>query len=212
MEAKVLVGDEYDLQCRMMTLSQRVPALIFRLFFALVLVSGMTGCGGPRVDLGTALEVEDITTGWLDVGVDDYGRNKLVPTLSFRLANVSMESVRTLQLNGIFRRCLVAYAGQPEPVSEVSPADPESGTCAGEIQEWGSSFMRAVGREGLESGAATEPFTMESALGYTGEQPRLEMLQHRQFVDVKIELFVKQGSEQWVKLGEYSVERQLLTQ
>ena len=90
MEAKVLVGDEYDLQCRMMTLSQRVPALIFRLFFALVLVSGMTGCGGPRVDLGTALEVEDITTGWLDVGVDDYGRNKLVPTLSFRLSNVSM--------------------------------------------------------------------------------------------------------------------------
>ena len=172
----------------------------------------LAGCSGSQVAIDQALSVEDITTGWLDVGIDDFGRNKLVPTISFRLANQSNESVRTLQLNGVFRRCVVEYAGQPEPVSEVSPADSTAGTCAGEMQEWGSSYLRAVGREGLEPGAATEPFTMESGLGYTGEQARLDMLQHRQFVDVKVEVFVKRQSDRWVKLGEHPIDRQLLTQ
>jgi len=171
----------------------------------------LAGCGGSAIPINDALSVEDITTGWLDAGLDNLGRNKLVPTISFRLANDSDESVRVLQLNGVFRRCAVADAGQPEPVSEVSPADPTAGTCPGEMQEWGSSYLRAVGREGLAPGAATEPFTMESGLGYTGEQSRLNMLDHREFVDVKVEVFVKRLAEQWVKLGEHSIERQLLT-
>ena len=192
--------------------SNKLSRPVFWLLGVAAIVVPLGGCGAPQTDVGRALTVEDLTTGWLDVGIDQYGRNKLVPTISFRLANVSAEQIRTLQLNGVFRRCIVAYEGQPEPDSEVSPADPVSGTCPGEVQEWGSSFMRAVGREGLEPGQSTEPFTMESSLGYTGEQPRLEMLQHRQFVDVKAELFVKQGSGQWVKLGEHPIERQLLTQ
>lgn len=178
----------------------------------LAVVVMLAGCGGPQVPIDEAVSVEDVTTGWLDAGIDELGRNKLVPTVSFRLANNSSESVRTLQLMGVFRRCLVAYAGQPVPESEVSPADPEAGTCAGETQEWGSSYLRAVGREGLEPGAATEAFTMESTLGYTGEQSRLDMLQHRQFVDVKIEVLVKRQADLWVKLGELPIERQLLTQ
>ncbi len=172
----------------------------------------LSACFGPSIDLVAALAVEDVTTGWLDTGLDNNGRNKLVPTISFRLENTSPDQVRTLQLNGIFRRCLVAYAGQPEPVSEVSPADAAAGTCAGEIQEWGSSYIRAVGREGLAPGSFTDAFTLQSGLGYTGEQPRLEMLQHSDFVDVKVELFAKHGADQWVRLGEHPISRQLLTQ
>ena len=195
---------------RAVVVSQRVGWMIAMCGVPAAIVM-LTGCGGPQVAIDRAVSVEEITTGWLDVGIDDFGRNKLVPTISFRLANNSNESIRTLQLNGVFRRCVVAYPGQPEPVSEVSPADLTAGTCAGEMQEWGSSFLRAVGREGLEPGAATEQFTMESGLGYTGEQSRLDMLQHRQFVDVKVEVFVKRLAEQWVKLSEYSIDRQLLT-
>ena len=172
----------------------------------------MTACFGPRVDLVEALAVEDVTTGWFDAGFDDSGRNKLVPTISFRLENTSPDQVRTLQLNSVFRRCLVANPGEPEPVSEVSPANEAAGTCAGEIQEWGSSYIRAVGRDGLAPGGSTEAFTLQSGLGYTGEQPRLEMLQHRDFVDVKVELFAKHGADQWVRLGEHLISRHLLTQ
>jgi hypothetical protein len=38
------------------------------------------------------------------------------------------------------------------------------------------------------------------------------MLQNSKFVDAKIDLFSKYGSTQWAKLGEYPVERKLLTQ
>ena len=96
--------------------------------------------------------------------------------------------------------------------SEVSPPDTTAGTCAGETEVWGDVFIRAVGRDGLEPGTGTEQFTLQSELGYTGEQPRLEMLQHRDFVDAKVELFAKHRAEDWVRLSEYPIDRQLLTQ
>ena len=188
------------------------PMRLRRALQAAVLAGFLGASGCAPLDLQAALDVAEITTGWLDVGLDDLGRNKLVPTISFRLENVSDDRMRTLQLNGVFRRCLDAAAGQEAAASEGSPADPEAGTCAGEVQEWGSSLLRAVGREGLEPGDSVGPFTMESHLGYTGQQPRDELLRHRDFVDVKLELFVKYRSEQWAKLGEFPIERQLLTQ
>ena len=178
----------------------------------LTIVVACLAAGCTELDVPRALDVTEITTGWLDAGFDDLGRNKLVPTISFRLENVSDDRVRTLQLNGVFRRCVASYEGQSAPVSEVLPADTAAGTCAGEVQEWGSALVRAVNRRGMDPGAAVGPFTMESALGYTGEQPRGDMLQHRDFVDVKVELFAKHRADQWAKLGEYQIDRRLLAQ
>ena len=175
---------------------------------SLLAVAILAGCNS-QVPVDQAISVEDVTTGWLDLGIDNLGRNKLVPTISFRLANDSTESVRTLQLISSFRRCFTE--GQMDTIPEDSLPDPLAETCAGEMQEWGSAYLRAVGREGLASGAATESFTMDSGRGYTGEQSRLNMLRHRLFVDVKVELFVRRGSDQWVTLGEHSIDRQLLT-
>ncbi len=183
-----------------------------RAVFAAALPLFLAAGACSPLDVQAALDVTGVTTGWLDVGLDDLGRNKLVPTISFRVENVSDQRLRTLQLNGVFRRCLVLYQGQPEPEDPVSPPDEEAGTCLGEDQEWGSALVRAVGREGVVPGDGLGPFTMESSLGYTGEQSLAEMLQHRDFVDVKIELFVKHRAEQWAKLGEYPIDRQLLTQ
>ena len=183
-----------------------------RAALAVALSAVLSGSACAPLDVQAALDVIDITTGWLDVGLDDLGRNKLVPTFSFRLENVSDRRVRTLQLNGVFRRCMVLYEEQPAPEDPVSPADEEAGTCVGEDQEWGSALVRAVGREGVVPGDGLGPFTMESSLGYTGEQSLAEMLGHRDFVDVKIELFVKHRAEQWTKLSEHLIDRQLLTQ
>ena len=184
----------------------------WRLAVVAVLIALPAGCG-ERLDVPTSLEVTDVTSGWLDVGLDTLGRTKLVPIISFRLVNISDGPLRTIQLNGVFRRCLAPGMEVPPAEAMVSPASLEAGTCPGEDQEWGNAFLgRAVGREGLEAGAAAGPFTMESGLGYTGEQPRIEMLEHRQFVDVKVELFVRHRSDPWTSLNEYQIDRQLLTQ
>lgn len=62
----------------------------------------------------------------------------------------------------------------------------------------------------LEPGKALGPFNLSSNLGYSSSAPRVQMLQHSQFKDAKVEVFVKHGSRQWVRLGEYRIARQLL--
>ena len=64
----------------------------------------LSGCSNPA-----ELEVTGLQTGWLDVGLDELGQNKLVPVVSFRLKNVGLDSVRTVQVTGVFRRCEVIY-------------------------------------------------------------------------------------------------------
>ena len=52
---------------------------------------------------------------------------------------------------------------------------------------------------------------MRSTLGYTGDQPRMQMLQNKEFVDAKVEIYLKQGSKVLAKLAEYPIQRQLIT-
>ena len=63
----------------------------------------------------------------------------------------------------------------------------------------------------LAPGGVTNTLVMRSTLGYTGEQPRMQMLQNSQFVDAKVEIYLKQGSKVLAKLAEYPIQRQLIT-
>jgi hypothetical protein len=53
---------------------------------------------------------------------------------------------------------------------------------------------------------------LRSTLGYTSSQSRAQMLQNREFVDAKVNVFGKHGSRTWIKMGEYTVDRHLLTE
>jgi hypothetical protein len=154
--------------------------------FFLLLCLGVIGCS-RNVEVEKVLKVTDVHTGWYDAGLQADGKNKLVPSISLKLQNVSEVSVASVQVNAIFRR-------------------------VGEAEAWGEHYVRAIGPEGLEPGATGKPIVLRSNLGYTGTQPRIQMLQNREFVDAKVEIFGKQGSRTWVKIGEYQIDRQLLTQ
>ena len=72
--------------------------------------------------------------------------------------------------------------------------------------------MTVVGTEGLAPGATTSPITLKSQLGYTGsDQTRQEMLANTHFVDVRVEVFAKYASTQWVRVGLVPIARELLT-
>jgi len=58
----------------------------------------------------------------------------------------------------------------------------------------------------------TMPLTLKSHLGYTGTEPRAEMLNNSKFVDAKVDIMVKYAATQWTKVGESPIARQLLTQ
>jgi hypothetical protein len=150
----------------------------------LLTIAGFScGCA-PAVDVTKDVHVEGVSTGWVRAGVVD-GRNKLVPAVSFRLKNVSDQRLPALQVNAVFRR-----------VTETSG--------------WGDGFRNVAGSDGLPPGAATGPLTIEAQLGYTGLESADALLRNSQFVDAKVDVFAKYGSNQWARLGEYPVARQLL--
>ncbi len=157
--------------------------------FVLGVTSLGSGCS-PSIDITEALVVTDITTGWFDAGILEDGKNKIVPGISFTLHNALEENVGSVRLLGSFR--LVMADGTEDP------------------EELGSSTISAIDLAGLEPGLTTAAFVMQSGLGYTGIQPRRELMEHRLFQDAKLSLFAKHRSDSWVKLGEYMIDRTLL--
>jgi hypothetical protein len=159
--------------------------MVQRLTLCCVVLLIVAGCRAREVEHDIALS--DVQTGWYDAGIVN-GMNKLVPTVTLSLENVSSEPIARVQLNAIFRR-------------------------VGEDEVWDEHFTRGIGPDGLEPGASTEPLVVRSDHGYTGtDQTRQQMLQNSRFVDARVEIFGKHGRRQWVKIGEYPIDRQLLTQ
>jgi hypothetical protein len=154
------------------------------LVLASLLALACAGCG-PTVDLSKGLQIVDMSTGWVDVGIVN-GQNKLVPSISFALKNVSDESLVALQVNAVFRR-------------GTSP------------DEWGAGYLIVSQSEGLAPGATSKPLTIQSTLGYTGAEARADMLKHAQFVDASVQLAAKYAAVQWKKLGVFPIERRLIT-
>ena len=76
----------------------------------------------------------------------------------------------------------------------------------------GRRLHKAIGTDGIPPGGSTKPIVLRSNLGYTGIEPRAQMLKNRQFVDAHVQLFAKHGGKQWAKLGEWQIARELLTQ
>jgi len=158
-----------------------------RAWLIVALLAGLAGSAacGAEPDAKQALTVTDVVTGWLDKGVVD-GQNKLVPTISLKIRNGADRSLSYLQINAVFR-------------------------IVDDTEELGSKVVWATQGGDMQPGSSLGPFNLSSDLGYSSPAPRTQMLQHSMFKDAKVELFVKQGSRQWARLGEYRVDRQLFT-
>jgi hypothetical protein len=146
---------------------------------------GAGACGAER-DLSKSVEVTDVTTGFMSVPPEG-GQNKIVPAISFRLKNVGPEALDTLQLNAVFR-----IADDP-------------------TDDRGSAFLRSVSPDPLEAGRSTDAFTLRAQKGYTGDQQPGQMFQHSQFRDMRVEVFAKYRAQQWQRVAEFTIQRQLLT-
>jgi hypothetical protein len=157
-----------------------------RCFAALLLVafaaSLPAGCG-PAVDIKQAVQVSDVSTGWFDAGIVE-GKNKLVPSLTFKLRKNDAAKLSSVSLNVSF-----VFVKDQDPNDDV--------------------FVQSIPFEGNE----TAPITVRSKVGFTGDPPqtRAEMLKHSEFRDMDARIFAKQSSSQWVELQRVHVARQLLT-
>ena len=151
---------------------------------ALALLGAFTSACGPRVELKQALQVTDVSSGWFDAGIQN-GKNKLVPSVTFKLKKNPGVSLSSVSLNLAF-----TFVGATDHIDDV--------------------YVQSVDFQGDE----TKPVTVRTQWGYTGDPPqtRLEMLQNSHFQDMEVQIFGKQSSSQWIELQRVPIARQLLTQ
>ena len=160
----------------------KVRTLLTAAIATAVLFTAACGSTGNVQDL----ELQDISSGYFDEGVVN-GENKIVPSITFKLRNKGGSEVSTVQTNTIFQ-----IEGKDGPMDEV--------------------LTRAIDTNGLAPQQSTNSLIVRSKIGYTGQQPRAEMLTNREFKDVRVRIFGKSGAGTWTLLGESVVERKILTQ
>ncbi|HEY0872291.1 MAG TPA: hypothetical protein VGD94_02370 [Vicinamibacterales bacterium] len=161
------------------------PALtgLLRNALCVIVVSVLVASCGGSVDIKESVQVTDVSTGWFDAGVVD-GKNKLVPSVTFRLRNTSNQDLSAVSINVAFK-----FIDNGDDLEEI--------------------FKQRVPFENKQ----TELLTVRAQTGFTGEPPqsRADMLRNSHFRDVEAIIFVRQASAQWVELHRVQVERQLLT-
>jgi hypothetical protein len=153
-----------------------------------ILLAGYAaGCSKP-VDLKQTLTLTDVSAGYFDAGIVD-GRNKLLPSVTYKLNKSTTDDLSPLSLNVAFKR-VSGPGGAEEDFDEV--------------------FIQGVKFHGNQ----TEPITVRPTAGYTGDPPqsRADMLKNSQFRDIRVHIFAKHGSGQWVEIGQVDLPRQLIVQ
>lgn len=155
------------------------------LTIALALLSA--SCG-REIDFKQVLQITDLSGGWFDAGIVD-GKNKLVPSMSFRIRKPADVPLNAVSLNVIFKR--------------VSP-DKKTEEDLDEV------FLQKVE---FSEGPQTPLLTVRPQHGYTGDAPqtRAQILEHSQFWDCRAVVFAKQSSTTWVELIRYDIPRVLIT-
>jgi len=154
----------------------------------------LAGCSKP-VDLKQVLQVTDLAGGYHDAGIVD-GRNKIVPSITFRIKKSTDQSLRPLSVNIVFKQL-------PKTGTPVAPGDPAE-------NDFDEVYKQNVPFNGNE----TDLLTVRSTAGYTGDPPqsRADMLKHSLFKDMRVHIFAKHSASQWVEVAQFDLPRQILTQ
>jgi hypothetical protein len=153
----------------------------------LLLALGLASACGPKIDVKQAIRITDISGGWYDAGIKD-GKNKLVPSVTFRVTKTIDADIRPLSLNLAFKK--------------ITPQGEE---------DFDDVFVQSVA---FPEGNVSAPLTLRSESGYTGDPPqtRAQMLQNTHFQDLRAVIFAKHSSSNWVEVARYDIPRTLLTQ
>ena len=151
---------------------------------ALLLLVLLSACKAP--DPQTAVEVTALETYWAvdsPAGETQY----IAPVVRFQLRNKGQEALDSIQATATFKR------------------DGESGAWSGAYQQ----VKPPNGRE-LPAGQAVAVMLKPEGEGrYTSTVGPEQMLLHAQFKDVRVEVFIRLGSSNWVKMAETPIERRL---
>ncbi len=155
--------------------------LLVRAAFCVALAAA-SSCS--EVDLKTAVQIADVSSGYYDAGITPEGTNKLVPSLIFTVRNGADAPLSSIDMVVLFWQ-------------------------TGKDAEMDELVVKVIGGDGLAPGASSEPVVLRASVGYTTAGARAELFGHREFLDITAKLFVKRGGR-ILPAGEYKIDRKLL--
>ena len=151
---------------------------------ALLLLVLLSACQAP--DPQTAVEVTALETYWA-VDSPSGETQYIAPVVRFQLRNKGREALDSIQATATSKR-------------------------DGENEAWSGAYQQVKppnGRE-LPAGQAVAVMLKPEGEGrYTSTVGPEQMLLHAQFKDVRVEVFIRLGSSNWVKMAETPIERRL---
>jgi hypothetical protein len=153
---------------------------------AALVIAGFVASGcSPSIDVKQVVQIVEPTGGWYDAGIKD-GKNKLTPSVTFRVKKLTDDPVRPLSLNLAFKK--------------ITPKGEE---------DFDDFYVQSVT---FTDGNMSAPLTVRTETGYTGDPPqtRAQMLQHKDFQDLRVVFFAKHSSSNWVELSRFDIPRKLL--
>jgi hypothetical protein len=147
---------------------------------------GQTACKAPDdKDVKSSFELLDIKTSWTMKEYRQWPNPKLtlVPTISYRIKNLTAKSISFININAIFKE---------------KDASENLGDC----------FISAIGSEGLPAGETGPIITMKSRFGVEGKT--LDSFKSNpQWRTYHVKLFAQTKGSRHVPLGEWPVSRQI---
>jgi hypothetical protein len=129
------------------------------------------------------LELLDLETYWV-VGTPRGGTQYLMPAARFRLRHQGTQEHRSVQATAAFRR-------------------------EGEEKTWGSAWERVNPQGEMFAPGEVRDVLLVSDARYTSNGPIEGMLEHEEFVDANVDIFVRVGSSQWTRFAKLPVARRL---
>jgi hypothetical protein len=137
-----------------------------------------------EVDLKTAVQIADVSSGYYDAGLTPEGLNKLVPSLTFTVRNGADTPLSSVDMVALFWQ-------------------------VGKDAEMDELVVKVIGGDAVAPGASSEPVVLRASVGYTTGGPRAELFGHPNFLDITAKLFVKRGGR-IMPAGEYKIDRKIL--
>jgi hypothetical protein len=165
-------------------LGARWRATRWRALGALLWLPLATACGS--VDPKTVLEVQNVEGYWVLDAVKST-TNYITPTVHFDVKNTSGEPLRDIEITATFRR-------------------------KGEESLWGDAFLGVANRNNPLPAGASRGVEMRSSGDYYTPGARVDpeiMFKHGLFRDATVEIFVRTGRSQFVKMASLEIPRRL---
>ncbi len=159
-----------------------VLGLVIAIALSSLLLSSCKGVS-PE-ELKASLEIVEVSSKWVAKTYQPWPpKLVLVPTISFRVRNVSDKPINYLNFNAIFKS-------------------------RDELENMGDNFLAAIRKQPVPPGQTSEVITLKSNYGVEGKS-LAQFKDNPQWKPVICKLFVQSKGSVHVLLGEYEISREI---